>query len=62
MEWDLVNGVDAQHMAGVADNTYDWLHSHCLEHIHDVDDAVINWIRIVKPGGYLVITVPDEDL
>ena len=63
-EWDesFGNG-DAKDMAGIADNTYDWVHSsHCLEHIYDVDTAVLNWIRITKPGGYLVITVPDEDL
>ena len=60
--WDLEDG-DAQHMAGVLDDTYDFLHSsHCLEHMIDAREALANWIRIVKPGGYLVVTVPDEDL
>jgi len=60
--WDLGDG-DAQYMAGVSDGAYDFLHSsHCLEHMVDVRVALANWIRIVKPGGFLVITVPDEDL
>lgn len=60
--WDLADG-DAQMMAGVVDETYDFVHSsHCLEHMHDVREALKHWIRIVKPGGFLVITVPDEDL
>ncbi len=60
--WDIEDG-DAQYMAGIEDNQYDFLHSsHCLEHMMDVREAMANWIRIVKPGGFLIITVPDEDL
>ncbi|MEW6500661.1 MAG: methyltransferase domain-containing protein [Thermodesulfobacteriota bacterium] len=60
--WDLEDG-DAQYMAGVPDNHFDFLHaSHCLEHMVDVGVALANWIRIVRPGGFLIITVPDEDL
>ncbi|MBV5346213.1 MAG: methyltransferase domain-containing protein, partial [Rhodoferax sp.] len=41
----------------------DFVHSsHCLEHMRDVREALKNWIRIVKPGGFLILTVPDEDL
>ena len=54
---------DAQLMAGVDEDTFDWLASaHCLEHVHDAAEALLNWLRIVKPGGHLVITLPDEDL
>jgi len=60
--WDIEDG-DAQYLDGVPDNHYDFLHaSHCLEHMVDVPVALGNWIRVVKPGGFLVITVPDEDL
>lgn len=60
--WDMEDG-DAQFMQGVADNTFDFVHSsHSLEHMVDVKIALDNWVRILKPGGYLVITVPDEDL
>jgi len=60
--WDLEDG-DAQFMAGIPDNHFDFLHaSHCLEHMVDVRQALQNWIRIVKGGGFLILTVPDEDL
>ncbi|MBA3015308.1 MAG: class I SAM-dependent methyltransferase [Proteobacteria bacterium] len=62
LTWDIDDG-DAQYMTGVSDEAFDFLHaSHCLEHMVDVRVALANWIRIVKPGGFLVITVPDEDL
>jgi SAM-dependent methyltransferase len=61
-EWDVQDG-DAQHMAGVADESYDLVYSaHCLEHLRDVRVAVDNWWRILKTGGHLVVSVPDYDL
>ncbi len=60
--WDLQDG-DAQFMAGVPDDSFDFVHaSHCLEHLHDPQVALQHWLRIVRPGGYVVVTVPDEDL
>lgn len=60
--WDLPDG-DAQLMASVADNSFDWLlSSHCLEHMRDPTEAMRNWSRILKPGGHMVLLVPDEDL
>ena len=60
--WDLPDG-DAQLMATVEDNEYDFVHSsHCLEHMVNPFEAFKNWIRICKPGGHIVTTVPDEDL
>lgn len=60
--WDIEDG-DAQQMAGVPDAHFDFVHSsHCLEHMVDPRAALANWIRIVRPGGHLVITVPDEDM
>jgi SAM-dependent methyltransferase len=60
--WDLQDG-DAQVMQNVGDNTYDFVHSsHCLEHLHDPYEAFSNWIRICKPGGHIITTIPDEDL
>lgn len=60
--WDLKDG-DAQMMAGVADNSFDFVHSsHCLEHLRNPAIGLANWLRIVKPGGHLVVLVPDEDL
>jgi ubiquinone/menaquinone biosynthesis C-methylase UbiE len=60
--WDLPDG-DAQYLAGVADCSVDFVHSsHCLEHMRDPLEALQNWFRVLKPGGYLVCVVPDEDL
>ena len=60
--WDLDDG-DAQVMAGVPDEAYDFVHSsHCLEHMRDPTEAFANWLRICRPGGYVIITIPDEDL
>ncbi|MFO1282431.1 MAG: class I SAM-dependent methyltransferase [Burkholderiales bacterium] len=60
--WDVPDG-DAQTLAGLADESFDFVHSsHCLEHMRDPREALDHWIRVVKPGGHLVIVVPDEDL
>ena len=60
--WDLKDG-DAQYLAGVKPNTYDFVHSsHCLEHMVDPDIALENWIRVCKPKGYITIVIPDEEL
>lgn len=54
---------DAQELDNVFDNSFDFLYSsHCLEHMKIPARALANWIRVVKQGGYLVISVPDEDL
>ena len=36
--------------------------SHCLEDIEDPYQTIFDWWKLVKDGGYLYITVPDEDL
>lgn len=61
-KWDLDDG-DAQLMASVPDETYNFVHSsHCLEHMRDPYEAFENWLRICKPGGHIITTIPDEDL
>jgi len=61
-EWDLPDG-DAQYLAGVPDGTFDFVHSsHCLEHMVDCRVALAHWLRVLKPGGHLVVTIPEEDL
>lgn len=60
--WDIPQG-DAQKLAGEPDNHYDFLHaSHSLEHMVDYVEALTNWVRVVKPGGFLIITIPSEQL
>lgn len=60
--WDWEDG-DAQFMTGVDDHALDFVHSsHCLEHLVDPAEGLRNWLRVVREGGYLIITVPDEDM
>lgn len=59
---DLGDG-DAQYMAEVPDESFNFVHSaHCLEHVKDPRAAIANWLRILKPGGFLVVTIPEEFL
>jgi SAM-dependent methyltransferase len=61
-EWDLPQG-DAQLLATVPDASVDFVHSsHCLEHMRDPYEALHHWLRVLKPGGHMVVLVPDEDL
>jgi len=54
---------DAQMLSNVGDKTFDFIFSsHCLEHMRDPYEALSNWIRVVRPGGHLIVSVPDEDL
>lgn len=61
--FDLQHG-DAQEIAKLRENNaYDTVHSsHCLEHMHNPKLALEQWWTLVKPGGYLILIVPDEDL
>lgn len=44
-------------------DSFDFLHaSQCLEHMRDPRTALKSWIRVVKPGGYLIITIPSWEL
>jgi SAM-dependent methyltransferase len=44
-------------------NSFDCVHSsHCLEHMRDAKVALTQWWGLVRPGGHLIIVVPDEDL
>jgi len=60
--WDWEDG-DAQYLKGLSDSSLDFVHSsHCLEHLVSPAEGLKNWFRVVKEGGHLIITVPDEDL
>ena len=61
--FDLQNG-DAQFILRYREKeSYDCVNSsHCLEHMKDVPAALSQWWELVKPGGYMVIVVPHEDL
>ena len=60
--WDWEDG-DAEFMEGVADGEFDFVFaSHCLEHIRNPEVGLKNWFRVLKPGGHLIINIPEEDL
>ena len=43
--------------------SYDYVFSaHCLEHMYKPSETIQDWWKLVKPGGVLVVIVPDEDL
>jgi SAM-dependent methyltransferase len=50
----------ARYLAGAE---FDCVHSsHCLEHMNDPRQAVAQWWSLVRPGGHLIVIVPDEAL
>lgn len=54
---------EAQTMGEMQDGSMDFAYSsNCLEHIDNPVEALRSWIRIVKPGGIIFFTVPDETL
>lgn len=62
VRWDKKQG-DGQFMLGMPDDHFDFVHaSHCLEEMKEPWIALGHWIRITKPGGHVIVTVPDEDM
>ena len=60
--FDLEHG-DANVISQFVKEQFDFVYaSHCLEHMHDPRKTILDWWKLVKPGGYLFILVPDEDL
>lgn len=61
-DWDLEDG-DAHDLDGVADGTYDFASaSHVLEHLSEPISAISRWFQVLKPRGYLILTLPDYDM
>jgi SAM-dependent methyltransferase len=43
--------------------SFDVVHSsHCLEHMRVPREALAQWWALVRPGGFLITVVPDEEL
>jgi SAM-dependent methyltransferase len=60
--FDLEQG-DANNITRYVNEQFDFVYSsHCLEHMQDAKGAIREWWQLVRPGGYLFIIVPDEDL
>lgn len=51
---------EAVALTGIPDCAYDVvLSSHCLEHVANPLGALREWHRVVRPGGYLLIVLPN---
>lgn len=60
--FDLEHG-DANVVSQYVKEQFDFVYSsHCLEHMHDPRATILDWWKLVKPGGHLFVVVPDEDL
>jgi SAM-dependent methyltransferase len=54
---------DVQGLGNLDDGSFDFLFSsHCLEYVRDPMETLANWIRVVRRGGHLVISVTNEEL
>lgn len=55
-------GYDGTHLP-FPDNSQQFVYSsHCLEHISNYREVIREWLRVTKPGGYIVTVVPHRDL
>ena len=60
--FDLLDG-DANDITRFVHEDFDYVYSsHCLEHMRDPRAALADWWTLVRPGGHLILVVPDEDL
>ena len=52
---------DAADLFWFRDNTLDYVFSsHLLEDFQDTESVLREWLRVIKPGGHLIIFCPDE--
>jgi len=62
VRWDKAQG-DAGTLMGVAKASFDWVYSaHCLEHLDSPGMSLLRWWEVLRPGGYLIVYVPDYEL
>jgi len=60
--WEIEDG-DAQYLQGLKDTSFDFVYSsHTLEHTVDLTVTLLNWWRVLKKGGYLILYLPHRDL
>ncbi len=54
---------DMVNMHGLQSEAFDFVHaSHALANVANPAKALAKWLELLKPGGYAIVTVPDEDL
>ncbi|TAH06043.1 MAG: SAM-dependent methyltransferase [Sphingobacteriia bacterium] len=53
--------LDATNLKDIKDDEYEFvISSHCLEHIANPLKALQEWLRVIKPGGIILIVVPNK--
>ena len=53
---------DGTELNRIPSGTYDFvISSNCLEHIANPLKALTEWIRIIKPGGLILLVLPDKE-
>ena len=53
---------DADNLFSFSDNEFDFLYSaHCLEHMPNAIKTIIEWTRVLKPGGVICAVLPHID-
>lgn len=58
IEPDIID--DGTKLETVADNSFDYLiAAHMLEHVEDPISTLKTWVRVTKPGGHILVAVPD---
>jgi SAM-dependent methyltransferase len=54
---------EATALINIKNDTYDFLlSSNCLEHIANPVKALKEWVRIIKPDGYLLLVLPRKEV
>lgn len=54
-------GGDASHLPWFRDDSLDFVYSsHLLEDLEDTEAVLREWLRVLRPGGRLVLYCPDE--
>lgn len=60
--WNFEKDGDATYLTGVPSETFDTVYaSHVLEHLKDPIEGLKNWYRVLRPGGHLIVCLPDRD-
>src|SRR5262249_45819253 len=54
-------GGDATHLQWFADGVLDYVYSsHLLEDFENTKSVLLEWLRVLKPGGRLILFCPDQ--
>jgi SAM-dependent methyltransferase len=61
-DWNHSDG-DGMDLIGEPVNYYHFVHSsHSLEHMRTPHEALRRWIEVLRPGGHIIVTVPDFEM